>query len=182
VFKDCSPSVQAAARGEARAAAPHVPGGPFRRERAPGRRWQGPEGRGWRARPRAGLWYLVEPPGRLVTKAEGLRHVWGGPQVRDTVLRVGRRAMRVALADPVEAPQYLPTVGRQGDQGLVAGAGVAVPLAVARPSVGGEALHPAFSPGGGPPPGPCSRAPLPPAPTPRAESQPRRAPRANVWH
>ena len=93
--------------------------------------------------------------------------MWGGPQVRDTVLRVGRRAMRVALADPVDAPQYLPTVGRQGDQGLVAGAGVAVPLAVARPSVGVEAMHTAFGPGGVHPPGavlpgpPTARAPLP---------------------
>jgi hypothetical protein len=99
--------------------------------------------------------------------------VWGGPHVSDTVLRVGIREIRVALADPVDAPQYLQTVGRQGDQWLVAGDGVAVRLAVARPIVGVEAIHTAFSPGGGHPPG----AVLPGPPAARAHpARPRAAP------
>jgi hypothetical protein len=121
------------------AAEPHLTFGPFRLERAPGRLWQGPEVIGLRARPLAVLRYLVEHPGRLVTKAELRQHVWGGTPVTDTVLRVCIREIRVALADPVDAPQYLQTVGRQGYQWLGAGHGVAVPLAVARPLVGRQA-------------------------------------------
>jgi hypothetical protein len=171
------------------AAEHHLPGGPFRLDRAPGHLWQGTEVLGWRVRPLAVLRYLVESPGRLVTKAEVRQHVWGGTHVSDTVLRVCSRAMRVALADPVDAPQYLQTVGRQGDQWLVAGDGVAVPLAVARPIVGVEEMHTAFSPGGVHPPGavlpgpPCRQRP-PRAPLPsraRVPAGPACRPPADRW-
>jgi predicted ATPase len=68
-----------------------------------------------------------------------LQHVWAGMHVTDTVLRVCIREIRAALADAVDAPQYLQTIGRQGYQWLVAGDGAAVPLAAARPIVGRQA-------------------------------------------
>ena len=67
-----------------------------------------------RPRPLALLRYLVEHPGRLVTKAEMRQHVWGGTHVSDTVVRVCVQEIRVALGDAVAAPRYLATVGRQG--------------------------------------------------------------------
>ena len=50
----------------------------------------GGEHRSFDLRPRslAMLRYLVEHPGRLVTKAELRQHVWAGTHVTDTVLRV----------------------------------------------------------------------------------------------
>ena len=60
------------------------------------------------------LRYLVEHPGRLVTKAELRQHVWAGTHVTDTVLRVCVQEIRAALGDAAAAPQYLETVGRQG--------------------------------------------------------------------
>jgi predicted ATPase len=60
------------------------------------------------------LRYLVEHPGRLVTKAELRQHVWAGTHVSDTVLRVCVQEIRVALCDAAAAPRYLETVGRQG--------------------------------------------------------------------
>ena len=51
------------------------------------------------------LRYLVEHPGRLVTKAELRQHVWAGMHVTDTVLRVCIRDIRRALDDAAAAPQ-----------------------------------------------------------------------------
>jgi hypothetical protein len=67
-------------------------------------------------RPRAVavLRYLVEHPGRLVTKAELRRQVWGDTHVTDTVLRVCVREIRAALGDAAAAPQYVATVGQEG--------------------------------------------------------------------
>ena len=67
------------------------------------------------------LRYLVEHPGRLVTKAELHQHVWAGTHVTDTVLRVCVQEIRAALGDAAAAPQYLETVGRQGYRLLVGG-------------------------------------------------------------
>ena len=94
--------------------------------RAPSHLWPVPAGSGpgppvagaeelsLRPRPLALLRYLVEHPGRLVTKAEMRQHVWGGTHVSDVVLRVCVQEIRVALGDAVAAPRYLATVGRQG--------------------------------------------------------------------
>jgi predicted ATPase len=92
----------------------HLTFGPFRLERAPDRLWRGPEELSVRPRSLALLRYLVEHPGRLVTKAEMRQHVWGGTHVSDTVLRVCVQEIRAALGDAVAAPRYLATVGRQG--------------------------------------------------------------------
>ena len=117
----------------------HLTFGPFRLETTQARLWRGEQLIPLRPRTSAVLQYLATHPGRLVTKTELLQHVWAGMYVTDTVLRVCIREIRAALADAVEAPQYLQTVGRQGYQWLVAGDDAAAPLAAARPIVGRQA-------------------------------------------
>jgi predicted ATPase len=82
------------------------------------------------------LRYLVMHADRLVTKAELLQHVWGGRQVTDSVLRGCIHAIRVALADTADAPQYLETVGRLGYQFQLGRAAMRLRQADARPAVG----------------------------------------------
>src|SRR5262249_9322984 len=74
-----------------------------------------------RPRSLAMLRYLLEHPGRLVTKSELRQHVWAGTHVTDSVLRASVQEIRAALGDAAAAPQYLETVGRQGDRGLGGG-------------------------------------------------------------
>ena len=92
----------------------HLTFGPFRLERTQGRLWRGDQVIPLRPRSLAMLGYLVAHPGRLVTKAEVLQHVWGGTHVAESVLRVSVREIRAALGDAAGAPQYLETVGGQG--------------------------------------------------------------------
>jgi predicted ATPase/DNA-binding winged helix-turn-helix (wHTH) protein len=92
----------------------HLTFGSFRIDPAQGRLWQGAQVIGLRPRSLAVLRYLVEHPGRLVTKAELRQHVWAGTYVSDTVLRVCVQEIRAALGDVATAPRYLETVGRQG--------------------------------------------------------------------
>ena len=102
---------------------PHIAFGPFRLglETPQARLWHGEQALTLRARSLAVLRYLVEHPGRLVTKAELRQHVWAGTHVTDTVLRVCIRDIRAALDDAAGAPQYLETVGGQGYRWLVRG-------------------------------------------------------------
>src|SRR5262245_17857733 len=88
--------------------------GPFRLETAGRRLWRGAQAIALRPRSFAVLRYLVEHPGRLVTKAELYEHVWQGTHVSDTVLRVSIRDIRAALGDSAAGPQYIETVGGQG--------------------------------------------------------------------
>jgi DNA-binding winged helix-turn-helix (wHTH) protein len=60
------------------------------------------------------LRYLVEHPGRLVTKAELLDAVWPTVVVTDGVLKVCMREVRQALNDGPRAPRYIETVHRRG--------------------------------------------------------------------
>jgi predicted ATPase len=88
--------------------------GPFHLDGTQGRLWQGEQAIALRPHSLALLRYLVEHPGRLVTKAELRQHVWAGTHVTDTVLRVSVHEIRQALGDAAAAPRYLETVGRQG--------------------------------------------------------------------
>lgn len=88
--------------------------GPFRLDMCQNRLWQGTQAILLRPQALAVLRYLVSRPGQLVTKAELHQHVWEGRHVTDTVLRGCIHAIRLALADSAERPQYLETVGRQG--------------------------------------------------------------------
>ena len=88
--------------------------GPFRFDGTQGRLWQGDQVLPLRPQSLALLRYLVEHPGRLVTKTELRQHVWTGTHVSDTVLRVSVHEIRQALGDVAAAPRYLETAGRQG--------------------------------------------------------------------
>ena len=66
----------------------HLAFGPFHFDSTQGRLWQGDQVLPLRPQSLALLRYLVEHPGRLVTKTEVRQHVWGGTHVSDTVLRV----------------------------------------------------------------------------------------------
>jgi predicted ATPase len=95
--------------------------GPFRLEVTDGRLWRGSHVVALRPRAVAVLRYLVEHPGRLVTKPELLQQVWGDTHVTDTVLRVCVREIRAALGDAAVAPQYIETVGQEGYRFLSGG-------------------------------------------------------------
>jgi predicted ATPase/DNA-binding winged helix-turn-helix (wHTH) protein len=92
----------------------HLTFGPFCLDTVHGRVWQGERVTTLRPRSLAMLRYLVEHPGRLVTKAEVRQHVWAGAHVTDSVLRASVQEIRRALGDAAAAPQYLETVGGRG--------------------------------------------------------------------
>lgn len=100
----CSNAVQVATTGHVEAGrglmepAHHLTFGPFRLDEPHGRLWRGEQVIALRPRSLAVLRYLVEQPGRLVTKAELHQHVWAGMHVTDTVLRVSIREIRAAWA------------------------------------------------------------------------------------
>jgi predicted ATPase len=60
------------------------------------------------------LRYLVEHPGRLVSRAELVQAVWGATKVSEGVLRGCLREIRQALEDSVESPRFIETVPRRG--------------------------------------------------------------------
>jgi len=113
--------------------------GPFRPDLLQNRLWRQAQPIALRPQAFAVLRYLVMHADRLVTKAELLQHVWGGRQVTDTVLRGCIHAIRVALADTADTPQYLETVGRQGYQFRLGRAATRRRPAAAHPVVGRQA-------------------------------------------
>src|SRR5882724_1016495 len=114
----CSNTVQ---RGDAIVPEQQLTFGPFRLDVTEGRLWRGRHVVALRPRAVAVLRYLVEHPGRLVTKAELRQHVWGDTYVTDIVLRVCVREIRAALGDAASAPQYVQTVGQEGYRFLSGG-------------------------------------------------------------
>ena len=110
--------------------------GPFHLDGTQGRLWQGEQAIALRPQALAMLRYLVEHPGRLVTKAELRQHVWAGAHVTDTVLRVSVHEIRQALGDVAAAPRYLETVGRQGYRFLLGDAQEVLPPPTPGPLVG----------------------------------------------
>src|SRR5262249_9579225 len=60
------------------------------------------------------LHYLAARPRQVVTKEELLKEVWQGTYVTKTALKVCVRAIRKALGDDVNNPQYIETVGWEG--------------------------------------------------------------------
>jgi predicted ATPase len=110
--------------------------GPFHVDGTQGHLWQGAQAIALRPHSLALLRYLVQHPGRLVTKAELRQHVWAGTHVTDAVLRVGVYEIRQALGDAAAAPRYLETVGRQGYRFLLGAALEVPPPLTAGPLVG----------------------------------------------
>src|SRR5499426_2906769 len=117
-FHDYSPDTEGDSIGQEH----HLAFGPFHLDDAQGRLWQGAQAITLRPQSLALLRYLVEHPGRLVTKTELRQHVWAGTHVTDTVLRVSVHEIRQALGDVAAAPRYLETVGRQGYRFLLGAA------------------------------------------------------------
>src|SRR5262245_42433566 len=62
----------------------------------------------------AALRYLVDHPGRLVTKEALLEAVWPDTAVSDAVLKVRIGELRRALGDAVQTPRFIATVHRRG--------------------------------------------------------------------
>jgi predicted ATPase/DNA-binding winged helix-turn-helix (wHTH) protein len=60
------------------------------------------------------LRYLLQHPGRLVTKDELLDAVWPKTSVSDTVLKVCIRELREALGDDPQSPRFIETAHRSG--------------------------------------------------------------------
>src|SRR5262250_2957637 len=131
-FHDCSHYY----RGDAMEQEPHLTFGPFHFDGTQGHLWQGAQAITLRPQSLALLRYLVEHPGRLVTKTELRQHVWAGTHVTDTVLRVSVYEIRQALGDVAAAPRYLETVGRQGYRFLLGDAPEAAPPLTPGPLVG----------------------------------------------
>ena len=89
----------------------HLTFGPFCLDVTHGRLWRGEQPMALRPRSLAVLHYLVEHPGRLLTKAELRRQVWAGTHVTDIVLRVSIREIRAALGDSATPARMLRELG-----------------------------------------------------------------------
>jgi DNA-binding winged helix-turn-helix (wHTH) protein len=72
--------------------------GSFRFDPANEQLWRGEHEVALRPKPLAVLHYLVEHPGRLVSKEELIKRVWAGTYVSKTVLRVCIREIREACS------------------------------------------------------------------------------------
>jgi predicted ATPase/DNA-binding winged helix-turn-helix (wHTH) protein/tRNA A37 threonylcarbamoyladenosine biosynthesis protein TsaE len=129
-------AIEAKATGGAMQPGNDLTFGPFRLDVTQGQLWRGAEVLALRRRSLAMLRYLVEHPGRLVTKAELRQHVWAGTYITDTVLRVCVQEIRAVLGDSAATPRFLETVGRQGYRFLVADDQEDAPLLLAEPLVG----------------------------------------------
>ncbi len=90
----------------------HFP--PFHLDLANEQLWQGTEPIPLRPKPFAILRYLVENPGRLVTKEELLKAVWSETYVSEGLLHTYIRDLRSVLEDNPEAPRFIETVVRRG--------------------------------------------------------------------
>jgi DNA-binding winged helix-turn-helix (wHTH) protein len=67
-----------------------------------------------RPKPFAVLRYLVEHPGRLVTREELQEAVWPGTYVSEGLLRGYVRDLREVLDDHADAPRFIETIPRRG--------------------------------------------------------------------
>jgi TolB-like protein/DNA-binding winged helix-turn-helix (wHTH) protein/Tfp pilus assembly protein PilF len=87
---------------------------PFRLDLESEQLWRGSDKIPLRPKAFAVLWYLVEHPGRLVSRDDLVQAVWGETKVSEGVLRGCLREIRQALGDAVDSPQFIETVPRRG--------------------------------------------------------------------
>jgi len=92
----------------------HILFPPFRLDTVNECLWQGERALALTPKAFAVLRYLVEHPGRLVTKEELLTAVWPKVYVSDAVLKVCVREIRKALGDQHKAPRFVETLHRRG--------------------------------------------------------------------
>ena len=83
------------------------------------------------------LRYLVEHPGRLVSKNELLDAVWADVAVSEGVLKFCIREVRKALGDKPQAPQFIETLHRRGYRFIA-------PLSTTPPQVSGTRVRVSF--------------------------------------
>src|SRR5262245_40883792 len=76
--------------------------------------WRGPDAIKLKPKAFDVLCYLVEHPGRLVSKDELWRSVWPDVAVTEGVLAVCLTEIRQALGDDAKAPRFIETVHRRG--------------------------------------------------------------------
>jgi DNA-binding winged helix-turn-helix (wHTH) protein/tetratricopeptide (TPR) repeat protein len=88
--------------------------GKFRLDRANALLWRGQDRVLLPPKPFEVLCCLVERPGELVTKDELLDAVWSDLHVSESSLTVAINALRAALGDDRQAPNYIETVTRRG--------------------------------------------------------------------
>ena len=87
---------------------------PFRLDPGNARLWRGERVIALTPKAFAVLTYLLQHPGRLVTKEELLQAVWADSLVTDASLKVCIREVRKALRDQPQKPRYIETVHRRG--------------------------------------------------------------------
>jgi DNA-binding winged helix-turn-helix (wHTH) protein/tetratricopeptide (TPR) repeat protein len=105
--------------------------GQFRLDRANALLWRGEERITLAPKPFELLCCLVARPGELVTKEELLDAVWPDLHVSESSLAVAMNALRAALGDDRQSPNYIETVTRRGYR-FVATVGAAASTAPAR--------------------------------------------------
>jgi DNA-binding winged helix-turn-helix (wHTH) protein len=88
--------------------------GPFHLDPANACVWRGMDVLPLTPKAFAVLHYLVEHPGRLVSKEDLLAAVWPDTVVGDAVLKTCIRELRKVLGDAVKAPQFLETAHWRG--------------------------------------------------------------------
>src|SRR5215813_6626269 len=87
---------------------------PFRLELANEQLWRDETLIPLRPKPFAVLRYLVEHPGRLVTREELQNAVWLDTYVSEGLLRGYVRELRSVLGDDANAPRFIETISRRG--------------------------------------------------------------------
>src|SRR5215472_12229255 len=88
--------------------------GPFRIDLQDERLWRGAQVLRLRPKSFAVLRYLLERPGRLVTKEELLHALWPETVVQEETVTACLRDLRRVLHDDPRRPQYIETVHRRG--------------------------------------------------------------------
>src|SRR2546425_8677288 len=91
-------------------------GAPLRPDRENEWAWHGEQFLQLTPKAFAVLRYLVDHPGRVVTKEELLRVIWPDTVVSEGALTTCIRQIRKALREEAQTPQYLVTVHRRGDR------------------------------------------------------------------
>src|SRR5215510_9966627 len=87
---------------------------PFRLELANEQLWRDEALVPLRPKSFAVLRYLVEHPGRLVTRQELQNAIWPGIYVSEGLLRGYIRELREILEDDADAPRFIETIPRRG--------------------------------------------------------------------
>ena len=108
---------------------------PFCLDRANECLWRGKQAVALKPKAFAVLRYLVEHPGRLVTKNELLDTVWSDVAVSEGVLKFCIREIRKALGDNPQAPRFIETLHRRGYRFIAAVRAAPVPSSLEFSSV-----------------------------------------------